>query len=187
MTIKLPPLPVPDALLHHDDGYFTTKRRETRHGDVFRTLVYTAETVERLRLEAIEAIERKDLIRFCPECGSLGEVPFSARDCCPDGSHAAHMPRKTAESCARLFRDLLASAPAQQPLTDEQIATACAKVKCVHPDAMTTRDIARAIEAYKQQQQGEAVPTPTPPSLYADQHRFGPYTDDDDTSNLMGG
>ena len=38
------------------------------------------------------------------------------------------------------------SALAQQPLSDDEIATACAKVKCVHPNAMTTRDIARAIE-----------------------------------------
>ena len=95
VTPTLPPLPEPDE-----------------------TVGYDASHLEAYALAAIEAYKaQKDLIRFCPECGSLGEVPFSARDCCPDGSHAAHMPRKTAESCARLFRDLLAAA---QPASARQ-------------------------------------------------------------------
>ena len=28
------------------------------------------------------------LTRFCPGCGSVGDVPAKYRDCCPDGSHA---------------------------------------------------------------------------------------------------
>ena len=36
---------------------------------------------------------------------------------------------------------------ARAPLTDEQIAQACDKVLCIHPTAVTTQDIARAIEA----------------------------------------
>jgi hypothetical protein len=39
------------------------------------------------------------------------------------------------------------SAPAQQPLSDAQIAKACMHLMCVHPNAKTTLDIARAIEA----------------------------------------
>lgn len=51
-------------------------------------------------------------VRFCPECGHLGDVPKSARDCCPDGSHAAYMPVKTAEKCRRLFVADLEGVPA---------------------------------------------------------------------------
>jgi hypothetical protein len=106
MSEKLPPLP--------DLGPEWTAHWANRvHGQM-----------QAYALAAIEAHEaRKDLIRFCPECGHLGEVSVGARDCCPDGSHAAYMPRKTADRCAHLFRDLLASAhpaPAQQPLSEEQ-------------------------------------------------------------------
>lgn len=52
----------------------------------------------------VERLKSK-LVRFCPECGRLGDVPEGAIDCCPDGSHAAYMPEKTAEKCAALFRD----------------------------------------------------------------------------------
>ena len=38
-------------------------------------------------------------------------------------------------------------APAQEPLSDDQIANACKHLLCVHPNAQTTLDIARAIEA----------------------------------------
>lgn len=55
-------------------------------------------------------------VRFCPECGHLGEVKAGARDCCPDGGHAAYMPVKTAERCRELFRAALAAPqPAQEP------------------------------------------------------------------------
>jgi ElaB/YqjD/DUF883 family membrane-anchored ribosome-binding protein len=37
-------------------------------------------------------------------------------------------------------------APAQQPLGDDLIAKACKHLMCVHPNAQTTLDIARAIE-----------------------------------------
>jgi len=38
-------------------------------------------------------------------------------------------------------------APAREPLSDDQIANACKHLLCVHPNAQTTLDIARAIEA----------------------------------------
>ncbi|WP_196482023.1 DUF551 domain-containing protein [Burkholderia stagnalis] len=50
------------------------------------------------------------LVRFCPECGSVGEVPEGARDCCPDGSAARYVPQKFAETCRETFK--LAIAPA---------------------------------------------------------------------------
>lgn len=53
------------------------------------------------------------MVRFCPECGSLGEVPAGARDCCPDGSHARVVPKKFAEICKATFKMAITpSAPA---------------------------------------------------------------------------
>lgn len=43
------------------------------------------------------------LTRYCPECGSVGEVPAPARDCCPDGMHARMVPKNFAESCRATF------------------------------------------------------------------------------------
>jgi hypothetical protein len=50
------------------------------------------------------------LVRFCPECGGIGEVEPPARDCCPDGSAARYVPQKFAEACRATFK--LAIAPA---------------------------------------------------------------------------
>lgn len=38
----------------------------------------------------------KNLIRYCHECGTVGEVPAGKKDCCPDGSHAAMVPIEVA-------------------------------------------------------------------------------------------
>lgn len=38
-----------------------------------------------------------NLIRYCFECGHIGEVPPGARDCCPDGNHAVMVPQELAE------------------------------------------------------------------------------------------
>ena len=47
------------------------------------------------------------LVRFCPDCGAIGEVPEGKRDCCPDGSHARYVPESMAHHCQKLFKDLL--------------------------------------------------------------------------------
>lgn len=49
----------------------------------------------------------REVVRFCPECGYLGEVAAGCIDCCPDGGAAAYMPLKTAEACRKLFYDSL--------------------------------------------------------------------------------
>jgi hypothetical protein len=40
---------------------------------------------------------RRRHVRYCFECGHVGEVPKTARDCCPDGSHAVYVPHEVAE------------------------------------------------------------------------------------------
>jgi len=39
----------------------------------------------------------EELIRFCPECGSIGEIDKKYHKCCPDGNSARMVPKKFAE------------------------------------------------------------------------------------------
>ena len=43
----------------------------------------------------------KDLVRYCPECGHIGEVPEGSLNCCPDGSNARYVTKRIAsQACA---------------------------------------------------------------------------------------
>lgn len=50
------------------------------------------------------------MVRFCPGCGSVGEVPDAYRDCCPDGIGARVIPAALATKCHDLFRMALSAA-----------------------------------------------------------------------------
>lgn len=64
----------------------------------------------RVKIVAGNAIEQanKDLkrnhVRYCFECGHVGEVGKDNRDCCPDGSHACYVPQEVAEQARIGFR-----------------------------------------------------------------------------------
>lgn len=62
------------------------------------------------------------LVRFCPGCGSVGDVPDTFRDCCPDGSNARMIPEDLATRCHDLFLLALDGAKAQQPAVPEDVA-----------------------------------------------------------------
>lgn len=49
----------------------------------------------------------EEMVRFCPECGSLGDVPAGYQACCPDASHARIVPKRFAEICRDTFRLLV--------------------------------------------------------------------------------
>lgn len=51
----------------------------------------------------VAALERP-LVRYCPGCGSVGDIPSSFRDCCPDGSMAFMVPENFANQCHRTFQ-----------------------------------------------------------------------------------
>lgn len=59
------------------------------------------------------------VLRFCPGCGSVGDVPDTFRDCCPDGAKARLIPTSLAHSCHDLFK--LAIGAAQQSATPEPV------------------------------------------------------------------
>ncbi|MEY4416721.1 MAG: hypothetical protein RIQ53_4014 [Pseudomonadota bacterium] len=68
------------------------------------------------------------LTRFCPGCGSVGPVPDTYRDCCPDGSDARMIPERLAGKCRNLFLLALDAAapvaPQAAPDDDEFTVTA---------------------------------------------------------------
>lgn len=55
------------------------------------------------------------MVRFCPGCGSVGPVPETYRDCCPDGKKARMIPASLAAHCHDLFQLALEAAPAAPP------------------------------------------------------------------------
>ncbi|WP_233622363.1 hypothetical protein [Burkholderia multivorans] len=55
----------------------------------------------------------EEMIRFCPECGRLGDIPAGYEACCPDWSEARIVPKRFAELCAETFR-LCVSQPLPQ-------------------------------------------------------------------------
>ncbi len=62
------------------------------------------------------------LTRFCPGCGSVGEVDTAFRDCCPDGSDARLIPKALAGQCRSLFLAALKSVAAShiKAMTEQQ-------------------------------------------------------------------
>lgn len=50
----------------------------------------------------------KDAVRYCPDCGHVGEVDAKHRDCCPDGSHARMVRPDIAEQANLGFHARLA-------------------------------------------------------------------------------
>lgn len=49
----------------------------------------------------------EELVRFCPECGKIGEVDAKYQDCCPEGSSSRVVPKSFAEICRKTFKDLV--------------------------------------------------------------------------------
>lgn len=76
--------------------------------------------------------QAEELVRYCPECGHIGDVGTEHRDCCPDGSHARRVPKKFAEMCQATFRMAIApqAATGAQGLTVEQTATIRELLQC---------------------------------------------------------
>lgn len=53
------------------------------------------------KLAAVE-IRQSDRIRYCPHCGTIGELGEGKR-CCPDGHGAPYVPRQVAEQAREGF------------------------------------------------------------------------------------
>lgn len=64
-----------------------------------RAEIATAETIEVDLPEGMELARTttRPLVRYCLECGCVGEVPKTALACCPDYSKAVYVPAELAE------------------------------------------------------------------------------------------
>ena len=58
---------------------------------------------------------QEEAVRYCPECGYVGEVGDTHASCCPDGSAARYVPKRFAEMCADTFRRYIRSMPSAVP------------------------------------------------------------------------
>lgn len=63
-----------------------------------------------IELPAAHQPATEPMLRFCPGCGSVGEVAGTYLDCCPDGSEARVIPAALANKCRSLFQMALADA-----------------------------------------------------------------------------
>ncbi|UUC95448.1 hypothetical protein [Comamonas sp. C11] len=69
---------------------------------------------------------QRAMVRYCPECGHVGEVGAGHRDCCPDGSQAFMVPEKHAKGLrAGFLAQIAQAAPAavavpEMPKTDDR-------------------------------------------------------------------
>ena len=70
---------------------------------------------------APQPAQPETLVRYCPDCGSIGPVPASARDCCPDGQRARMVPENFAKSCRETFMRAISAQPVDLPLTPEEL------------------------------------------------------------------
>ena len=70
---------------------------------------------EPVAAQAGHAAPSEELARFCPACGSVGDVGPAYRDCCPDGNEARLIPKRLAEKCHELFKVALSTMRAAAP------------------------------------------------------------------------
>jgi len=65
----------------------------------------------RAALAASNAGSTEKLLRFCPSCGMLGDLPAGSSylACCPDHGDARVVPAKFARQCKQLFSDALSA------------------------------------------------------------------------------
>lgn len=72
--------------------------------------------------QAGQVVSAEELARFCPACGSVGDVGPAYRDCCPDGNEARLIPKRLAEKCHELFKVALSTMRAATPASPAQAA-----------------------------------------------------------------
>lgn len=88
------------------------------YGETHNTVIEANKALATIRAaRAQEQAEQEPLVRFCPVCGSIGEVDSKYRDCCPDGIKARLVPSRFAEECQGLFNLAIGNvAPVREPV-----------------------------------------------------------------------
>ena len=83
--------------------------------------------------QAGQGASSEELARFCPACGSVGDVGPAYRDCCPDGNEARRIPKRLAEKCHELFKVALSTMRAAAPASPAQAASLPVAPTCSCP------------------------------------------------------
>jgi hypothetical protein len=78
--------------------------------------------IEPVAEQAAQVAPAEELTRFCPACGSVGDVGPAYRECCPDGNEARRIPKRLAEKCHELFKVALSTMRAAAPASPAQAA-----------------------------------------------------------------
>ncbi|KVN40969.1 hypothetical protein WJ63_27490 [Burkholderia pyrrocinia] len=104
-----------------------------------RTFHATARTgFVTFHVEQPAAAPTEEMIRFCPECGCLGDIAAGYEACCPDSSSARIVPKRFAELCAETFK-LCVSQPYGAPSAPAE-RRAVAAVRTLEAKAYTYTD-----------------------------------------------
>ncbi|KVO49998.1 hypothetical protein [Burkholderia stagnalis] len=116
--------------------------RELSEADVaeFRRVFHAAAQtdVATFLVEQPAAEPTEEMIRFCPECGCLGDIAAGYEACCPDSSSARIVPKRFAELCAETFK-LCVSQPYGAPSVPAE-RRAAAAVRTLEAKAYTYTD-----------------------------------------------
>jgi|GEM_PF-2949113 len=120
------------------------------HKNIPVVLLY-ADEYERFRAaQSGQRAVSEPMVRFCPQCGLIGEPGEQYRDCCPDGSHARVVPKKFAEDCQQLFRFVVDGVKVQSGQRAGVVEGAVAMLKRVKRDLMHARLFGHdTLRAYK--------------------------------------
>jgi len=111
------------------DGIDTPEFRErlrglgatfSAHGDAYKLLVGYVNRRNSVAAQAAHVAPAEELARFCPACGSVGDVGPAYRDCCPDGNEARPIPKRLAAKCHELFKVALSTMRAAAPASPAQ-------------------------------------------------------------------
>ena len=65
--------------------------------------------------EVLSYSNHEPMTRYCPECSHIGDVPTTAKDCCPDGNHARIVPQFFAELCRKTFERAIDKSSQSKP------------------------------------------------------------------------
>jgi hypothetical protein len=99
------------------------------------------------RASPASAAPLEPMVRFCPACGSIGDIYYSKhRDCCPDGSEARRIPVSLANKCRELFMATLANVAPIDP--SNELIDAVANLIKVKGRFHTEQAYQRVADAY---------------------------------------
>ncbi len=69
--------------------------------EAWRLTFQSSEQAARAAFNALSALSPAGAVRYCPECGHIGDPEAGHRDCCPDGARRCYVPEAVAKQARR--------------------------------------------------------------------------------------